>query len=196
MPNLILVKDAQGTTAPLRQVRFAHGSFSPADAGTDFTIGTPLAAAITQNALANGAARQSAKVDLGDGRPRAYAVLAAIDSTGETPSATGYVDYYWAPSTHATTGTGNVASNSGNDAAAPDGGLGSITLAEFLLQCDFIGRFATHDGAVVQNGLVSPSFVPSSRYGQLIIVNNTGDVFEVTDAEMACWFNPLVDEVQ
>ena len=38
-----------------------------------------------------------------------------------------------------------MAGNSGADAAAPDGALGTITLAEFLDQCDFIGALVNHD---------------------------------------------------
>ena len=171
-------------------------SFNPADDGTNFTDDlTNIDVAITLAALANAAGRQSAKCDLGATRARSYEVLAAVDFTDETPSASGRVDYYWAPSPNATAGNGNVAGNSGADAACPDGALGSITLAEFLLQCQFIGSLATHDGASVQCGLVGV-FSPSSRYGQLIVVNNSGDAFENDDVEMHTVFNPIVDEVQ
>lgn len=179
------------------QIRFfVTGSFSPADSGTNFTIGTPTDAALTLSGVTNGAGRQSAKVDLGATRAAGYEVLGCVDFTGETPTAGGRIDYYWAPSTSGTAGNGNVAGNSGGDAAAPDGALGSITLAEFLLQCDFIGSLIVHDGAVVQNGLVSPRFEPSSRYGQLVVVNNSGGTFEADDVEAHQVFNPIVDEVQ
>lgn len=178
------------------QIRFCvAGSFSPADAGTNWTIGTPTDAAITLAGVANGAGRQSIKIDLGATRAKAYEVLGCVDFTDETPSATGTVDYYWAPSTSGTGANGNVAGNSGADAACPDGALGSITLAEFLKQCQWIGQLPCHDGASVQNGLVGV-FSPSSRYGQLIVVNNSGDAFEADDVEMHQVFNPIVDEVQ
>jgi hypothetical protein len=118
-----------------------------------------------------------------------------LDFTGETPTVGNSVDYYWAPSTSTTAGTGNVAGNSGGDAACPDGALGSITLAEFLKQCQQIGSLIVHDGASVQNGLVR-RFSPSSRYGQLIVVNNSGDAFEADDVEMHQVMNPIVDEFQ
>ena len=179
------------------QIRFfVTGSFSPADNGTNWTRGTPTDVALTLSAVANGAGRQSAKVDLGATRPRAYAVCGCVDFTGETPTAGNTVDYYWAPSTSSTAANGNVAGNSGGDAAAPDGALGSITLAEFLLQCDFIGSLIVHDGASVQNGLVNPYWVPPSRYGQLIVVNNSGDAFEADDVEAHQVFEPIVDELQ
>lgn len=189
MANEVLVKVGS-------QIRFCvAGSFSPADSGTDWTVGTPTDVAVTLSAVATGAARQSAKVDLGATRAARYEVLGCVDFTGETPTAGYTVDYYWAPSTSTTAGNGNVAGNSGADAACPDGALGSITLAEFLKQCQFIGSLVVHDGGSVQNGLVGV-FSPSSRYGQLIVVNNSGDAFEADDVEAHQVFNPIVDEVQ
>lgn len=187
MPDITV---EQGT-----QLRFCvTASFSPADAGTNFTEGSPTDVALTLNALASAAGRQSAKADLGANRAARYACHIAVDFTGETPSATGTVDVYWAPSPVSTAGNGNVAGNSGADGAAPDGALGSITLAEFLKQCKPIGSLPTHDGAVVQNGFVGV-LVPETRYGQIIVVNNSGDAFEADDVEGAVWLTPMVDDV-
>lgn len=178
------------------QIRFCvAGSFSPADAATNWTIGTPTDAVLTLNNVANGAARQSDKVDLGTPRPPRYALFGCVDYTGETPSAIGQTDYYWAPSTSSTQANGNVAGNSGADGAAPDGALGSITLAEFLLQCIYIGSLYTHDGAVVQNGFVGV-FQPPTQWGQLVVVNNGGDTYEQDDVEAHQVMNPIVDENQ
>jgi hypothetical protein len=189
MPNEVLVK--AGT-----QIRFCvTADFSPADQGTNFTVGTPTDVALTLSAVASAAGRQSLKVDLGAARAARYAVLAAFDFTGETPSATGSVDLYWAPSGVSTQGNGNVAGNSGGDGAAPDGALGSITLTEFVKQCQRIGSLFTHDGAVVQNGYVGV-FSPLERYGQMVVVNNAGDAFEADNVEMAVWMTPIVDEIQ
>ena len=152
-------------------------------------------AAISLASLADGSGRQSDKVDLGSTRAVAYELPGCVDFTGETPSATGRVDYYWAPSTSTTQGNGNVAGNSGADAAAPDGALGSITLAEFLRQCIPIGSLFTHDGASVQNGFVGV-LRPTGRYGQLIVVNESGDAFEADDVEAHQVLNPIIDEVQ
>lgn len=189
MANEVLVK--VGT-----QIRFfVTGSFSPADNGTNHTIGTPTDVVLTLAGVADTEGRQSAKVDLGATRARTYEVLGCVDFTGETPTAGGTVDYYWAPSTSGTQANGNVAGNSGADADCPGGALGSITLAEFLDQCQPIGSLVVHDGAVVQNGLVG-RFSPTGRYGQLIVVNNAGDAFEGDDVEMHQVMNPIVDEVQ
>ena len=189
MANEVLVK--QGT-----QIRFfVTGSFSPADAGTNFTVGTPTDVVLTLASVVDAAGRQSTKVDLGATRAAQYSVFGAVDFTGETPTAGTTVDYYWAPSASTTQGTGNIAGNSGADAAAPGGALGSITLAEFILQCQFIGSLVCHDGASVQNGYVG-TFSPSERYGQLIVVNNSGDAFEADDVEMHQVMNPIIDEIQ
>jgi hypothetical protein len=178
------------------QIRFfVTGSFSPVDAATNWTIGSPTDVVLTLSAVADGAGRQSTKVDLGATRARQYEVLGCVDFTGETPTAGERVDYYWAPSTSTTQANGNVAGNSGADGAAPDGALGSITLAEFLKQCLYIGSLVVHDGAVVQNGFVG-IFSPPGRYGQLVVVNESGDAFEADDVEMHQVMNPIVDEVQ
>jgi len=178
------------------QIRFfVTGSFSPVDAGTNWTIGTPTDVVLTLAAVADTAGRQSDKVDLGATRAAKYEVLGNVDFTGETPTTGETVDYYWAPSTSTTQGTGNVAGNSGADADAPGGALGSITLAEFLDQCIYIGSLIIHDGAVVQNGYVGV-FSPPGRFGQLIVVNESGDAFEADDVEMHQVMNPIVDEIQ
>ena len=174
------------------QIRFfVTGSFSPADDGTNWTIGTPTDVVLTLSAVADAAGRQSTQVDLGATRSAYYEVLGCVDFTGETPDATGTVDYYWAPSTSGTAANGNVAGNSGADGAAPAGAVGSPTLAEFLALCQYIGSLATSNNASVQNGVVG-LFSPSSRYGQLIVVNNSGDAFEADDVEMHQVFNPVV----
>jgi len=187
MTNQILIE--QGTAI----VFGVTASFAPADPGTQSAAA--ITAVLTLSAVADAAGRQSDKVDLGAVRAAQYAVIGCVDYTGETPSATGRTDYYWAPSTQNTQANGNVAGNSGADGAAPDGALGTITLAEFIKQCQFIGSLATHDGAVVQNGYVG-TFSPKERYGQLIVVNNGGDAYEADDVEAHQVMVPIIDEIQ
>jgi hypothetical protein len=169
------------------------GSFAPAAAGTKWA--SAITNALTLSGLANLAGRQSAKVDLGATRAARYAVLGCVDFTGETPTAGLRVDYYWAPATSATTAEGNVAGNNGTDAAAPGGGIGATTLGPFLLMCDFIGSLVVSAVGAVQNGVVG-IFVPKTRWGQLIVVNNSGDVFETDDVEAHQVLVPIVDEMQ
>ena len=184
------ISNTQGT-----QLRFCvAGSFSPADSGTDFTEGTPTDVALTLSGVANAAARQSTKADLGANRAEKYSCEVAVDFTAETPTAGGTIDIYWAPSPTATQANGNVAGNSGADAAAPGGALGTITLDEFVQQCVKIGSLVTHDGAVVQNGHVG-ILVPTLRYGQIIVYNNSGGNFEADNVEMAVWLTPISGDI-
>lgn len=190
MANEVLVKN--GT----RICFCVSGSLSPADSATDWRNGESVSnVTLTLSAVANAAGRQSAKVDLGATRAPRYALFGAVDFTLETPTAGATVDYYWAPSASSTQANGNVAGNSGADGAAPDGALGSITLSEFILQCQYIGSLVVHDGASVQNGYVG-TFSPAERYGQLIVVNNSGDAFEADDVENHQVLLPIIDEVQ
>ena len=183
------------TTTP-NQIRFfIAGSFSPADAATDWTIGTPTDYAITLASLATGGSRQSIKADLGATFAPLYSVYGCVDFTDETPTQGLHVDYYWAPSTHATEANGNVAGNGGQDAATGTGGLGSATAADVHAMSLFIGSLVVHDGASVQNGFVG-FFSPPSRYGQLIVANESGDAFEADDVEMHQVLIPLIDQIQ
>ena len=170
------------------------GDLSPADPATDYSLAGATDVLLTLSAVADTAARQSSKADLGVNRARLYSITVAVDFTGETPSATGQIDYYWAPSTVVTQATANVAGNSGADADAPDGALGAITLLEFLKQCDPIGSLFIHDGAVVQNGFVGRYEMPT-QFGQLIVVNNGGDAFENDDVEMHQVLVPVIPDI-
>lgn len=178
------------------QIRFfVTGSFSPVDVATNWTIGTPTDVVLTLSALADGAGRQSNKVDLGADRAPSYELLGCVDFTGETPTTGEVVEYWWLPSTHTTPANGNVAGNSGVDGAAPDGALGSITLTEFKnIGGQFIGKLRIHDGAVVQNGFVG-ILRPTARYGQLLVINESGDAFEADDVEMHQVLNPIRERI-
>lgn len=199
MASEILIQDAAGSS--LSSIAFGvAGSFNPADDGTNFTDDlTTIDYLLTLAAVADAAGRQSDKIDLGATRARQYAVLGCVDYTGETPTSGKTVDYHWAPSTDATPAEGNVAGNSGADAAATQAGggwvPGGMTLAEFLKLCIFIGSLVLSDDGSVQNGMVGV-FSPPTRWGQLIVVNNGGDAFEDDDVEMHQVLVPIVEEVQ
>lgn len=178
------------------QFRFCDaGTFLPVDNGTNWTIGVPTDVELALASLPAAGARQSDKVDLGATRAARYELLGCVDFTDETPTTGKTIDYFWAPSTSAVAANGNVAGNSGNAGVCPDGALGAITLDEFLTMCKRIGSLVIHDGGVVQNGWVE-EFDPSSRYGQLIVVNNSGDAFESDNIEAHQVMNPIVDEAQ
>ncbi len=194
MATELLVQDVAGSS--LSEIVFGvSASFDPADNGTNMSEGDAVTALITCAGVANGAGRQSDKIDLGALRAELYAVYGVPDFTGEVPLLTGSVEAFWAPSPSATQGNGNLGGNSGADGDAPDGALGTLLFDEFTLLCQFVGSFSMHDGVVVQNGLLG-IFSPWDRYGQLVIGNQSGDVFEDDDIEMHWVLRPVVKEGQ
>ncbi len=177
------------------QIRFfITGSFSPADVGNNLTIGTLTDVVLTLAALADGAARQSTKVDLGANRAESYEVMASLDWTGEAPDTGEVVELYWAPSTSGTQANGNIFGNSGGDAACPDGAVGSPTLAEFVGACQRIGTFKVSGDGDVKT-VFCGIFYPTSRYGQLIVKNESGDALEDDDVENHVVFNAILRNV-
>jgi hypothetical protein len=196
--NEILIQDAGGSS--LSTICFGvDASLNPAADNTNWTddIGTDTCdVVLTLAGVANGAARISSKADLGAIRAEEYALFGCVDFTGETPTQGGTVDYYWAPSTDATAAQGNVAGGAGADADVPDGSmLGSATDDDVAKFCIFIGSLVCHDGASVQNGFVG-RFSPPTRWGQLMVFNNSGDAFEDDDVENHQVLSPIVREVQ
>ncbi len=187
--NEVLVK--QGS-----QIVFgAAATWDPADNGTNFAESDAITVEMGMTAVANAAGVQSIKIDLGATRASRFSVLAAFDFTGETPT-TGSVDLYWAPSVSGTQATGNIAGNSGADAALVDGPTTTdITVVEFVAQCQYIGSLATTNDATVQAGYVG-TFSPIHRFGQMIMVNNANDAMEADEVECHIVMNPIVTDIQ
>lgn len=175
---------------------FASGTFNPADDALNYIPDlTTVTQTITLTALAAAAARQSDKVDLGALRADRYAVFGSVNFTGETLASGEVVNYYWAPSTNGTDANGNIAGNSGLDGAAGDGDPGAITAAEFVKQCQVIGSLVISDDANVQGGLIGV-FSPPTRWGQIVVFNNTSDPFEADATEPHVVLIPIAFEVQ
>lgn len=176
------------------QICFAdHATdFSPT-AANSLEVGTPTDVQLDLTSLANGAYRQSAKVDLGANRAGLYAARAALEfATG--PTAGNRVNLYWAPSGSATAGTGNPAAASGSDAAYA--GYSSNAAAS-VLQAVFIGSFvctaqATTTVQVAECGALSPT----ERYGSLIVENASGVAMMSDAVEMHIVLDPVVEEIQ
>jgi len=73
-------------------------------------------AAFTTASRANGAATQSAKIDLGSPRGGIVRVKASRELAA-TPTAGATLDYYWNPSTNSSPSTDNMGGASGSDGA-------------------------------------------------------------------------------
>jgi len=191
MANKVLVSEQDGTP---KQIVFADhaGDFSPA-AGTSLEFGTPTDCQITLASLADAAARQSAKVDLGTERAQVYKVRAAFEIAA-TPTAGDVIEIYWSPSSSSTAANGNAGGVSGADAAYAGY---SANLAASVKQLDFIGNFicTAQASATVQVAEIG-IFMPSERYGTLVVKNESGAALHSDDVEIHVVFDPIIPEVQ
>ncbi len=189
----ILVTEFDGTPP---QITFADfgGDFSPT-ASQDLRHATAVdtECQLAMASVANGAARQSNKVDLGADRAAAYNVRCAFEFAA-TPTAGNVVELYWAPSQHATAATANGANVSGSDSAYSGY---SSNLAASVRQLQFIGVFVCTAQATttVQIGLVGV-FSPPERYGTLVVKNESAAGFHTNDIKCMVVFDPIVDESQ
>jgi hypothetical protein len=149
-------------------------------------------AQIDLTSIANSAARQSDKVDLGATRAVSYAVHVGIEMD-VAPTAGNLVEFYWSPSISGTAGTGNTGGASGADGAYKAG-----EVDEWKRQLMLIGALVlTNDAATtVQVGCVNSAFFPPTRYGSLVVVNKSGQAFEGDAVEMYVALVPNVDEIQ
>lgn len=168
------------------------GSYAPA-ALNNLELDTATDVAFDWSDTAAGAAEQSAKADLLAERAPEYAIHAAFEFatapvTGET------VDLYWAPSVNATAGSGNPGFVTGVTAAYAGG---AANLAEGLLQLIFLGSVVCSADATttVQMAFVGV-FSPPTRYGSLVVVNNTSDAAHSDAVESAVSLTPIVPDVQ
>lgn len=147
---------------------------------------------IDLTSLADGAGRESAKVDLGATRAAQYSVMASMEFAGANSG--DLVELYWAPSPDSAAANGNPMNIDGVDAAAPSG-IG--TLAELVRVCQLIGVFICTDDTTpaVQTAYIG-TFSPAERYGILIVKNEAGGAFHNDAVETHIVFNPIIDEVQ
>lgn len=148
---------------------------------------------ITLATLANGAARQGVKVDLGATRAARYAVTLRPE-LDVAPVSSSPINLYWAPSESGTAGVANPGGVSGADAAYT--GTTGDSIADSLFQLDLIGALlVTSDLATVvqQQTWI---YEPPTRYGSPVVYNLSGQAFEGDDIEMSIIFTPLIDEIQ
>ena len=170
----------------------AGGDFSPT-AANDLRKATPTEAQLSLASVADAAARQSTKVDLGEVRSPLYKVRAAFELAA-TPVAGDIIELYWAPSPSGTAGVANAANVTGADAAYAGY---SANLAASVLQLDLIGVFvctaqATGTVQVAECGL----FSPSERYGSLVVKNESGAAFHSDDVECHVVLDPVFEQGQ
>ncbi len=193
MANKVLVQEMD--SAP-DQVTFADfgGDFSPT-AANDLrhasAVDTEVQMALT--GVADGAAWQSTKVDLGAKRATEYHVRAAFEMAA-TPVAGDVIELYWAPSQHATAANGNPGGASG--ASGAYAGY-AANLDASVKQLIFIGPFvctANLTGTVQVADVAT--FSPPERYGSLVVKNESAAAFHSDDVECHVVFDPIIPEIQ
>lgn len=142
--------------------------------------------------VADDAYRQSDKVDLGTTRAEEYEVDAALEFAA-TPTAGEVVEFWWAPSTSTTAGTGNPGNASGADSAYT--GYSSNGDAS-IKQCQFIGDFVNTSQATgtVQKARIG-AFKPRHQYGSLIVCNRSGAAMHSDAVEMSVRLTPVAGVV-
>jgi len=193
MPNKILIQPMDDTPPQISFANFA-GDFSPT-AANDLREGTDTETELVLLNLADAAAAQSAKVDLGAHFAERYACVAAIEMQVAAATAGEVIEFYWSGSASATAGTGNMGAASG--AAAAYSGYSS-DLSDSVKQLVFIGNMVMTDDAVdsLQVGFVGDLY-PPHRFGSLIVKNESGQtICDTDDIEAHVVLNPITIEVQ
>ena len=150
----------------------------------------------------NGTARQSDKEDMDTGGtanrfPKHFTVTVRIQwDVGDEPGVGNPVSFYWAPSVSAVAGTANPGGVVGADGAYT-GSAGS-TLDESLDQLQFLGDLLCTDDADGSGYVHQTTFrtMLPTQYGTLVVVNNSGDTFETSGANISITFTPYEYEVQ
>lgn len=143
--------------------------------------------------LADAAARQGAKADLGATRAKRFGVILCAEMA-IAPVAGEVIGLYWAASPHATAGTMNPGGASGADAAYT--GTTGGSLDESLPQLQQIGNLILTPDADPVLQIQNFTLFPLHRYGFPIVDNNGGQAFHGDAIEMFVALYPLIDEVQ
>lgn len=161
---------------------------------TDFSgtaSGYTRTAQIDLTSIASAAARQSDKVDLGVDRSQIYSVRVGIE-LDVAPTAGNLVEFYWSASASGTAGTGNDGGASGADGAYQAG-----SEAEWKKQLIFLGALVcTNDAATTVQVQSIGMFKPPERYGQVVVVNTSGQALEGDAVEMFVALVPITPEIQ
>lgn len=191
MANQVLILDAASATP--KQISFAtHASYAPA-ANNVIEIGTPTEVEMSMLNLADTAAVQSAKADLGIRRADKYVVTACIEFQVAAPTTGTLVEFYWAASGQSGAAVGNPGYVTGADGAYTGT---PATLAEGISQLQFLGVLQVSADLEFQIADIGV-FSPTHRYGTLVVKNETGQTICDTDiVESAVVLTPITDEVQ
>lgn len=190
--NQVLIRE----TGTPKQIVFRDSTdygTAPATAANNIETSDVTRVQLDMTSVANTAARQSTKADLGANRATEYAVKACIELAA-TPTAGKIIRAYWAPSHNATAGTGNAAGISGADSAYTGD---NSNLADAVKQLIFIGSFVCTDLATTSAQIAEMgTLAPSARYGSLVLVNESGAAIHSDANEIAVTLTPIIIDIQ
>lgn len=193
MVSKLLIQEMDDTPPQISFANFA-GDFSPT-AANDLRKGADTETELVLLNLADTAAAQSAKADLGEHRAPEYKVRACIEMQVAAATAGAVVEFFWAPSSSATAGTGNPGGVSG--AAAAYSGYSS-DLADSVKQLEFIGPMVMTDDAVDSIQIAEVGILKATeRYGSLVVKNESGQtICDTDDIEAHVVLDPIIPESQ
>ena len=146
--------------------------------------------------LANAAAREGAKADLGATRAACFAVHVGVE-VAVVPTAGLTIEFYWAASYSGTAATGNPAKLTGADAAWTGTTHGTVAQSKF--QLTFMGVLVLtpdDDTDNIQVACINGCFSPPTRYGFPVVVNLAGQALHSDAVEAYIALIPITDEVQ
>lgn len=166
----------------------------------DLSSGSPTVVDLTLDeggtGLANLAAINSDQVDLGAILPLQIDVSAALEWFAAV-TLDNTVDFYWAESAHSGVAVGNPGGVDGVDGLYTGTGDGG-TDEEAVKNMIYIGSLITetHTAGHVQIAKIG-SFVPTYRFGQLVVFNNSGTLLCGTDdIESSILFYGTMPDIQ
>lgn len=148
---------------------------------------------IDLTSLANGAARQSDKIDFTAARAAVFNVACSFE-VDVAPASGVVIDIYFAPSISGAAANENPGGISGSDSAYT--GTAADSLVDSLKQLDLIGSMICTSDA--DPAMQNQSFVyaPQTRYGTLVVHNRSGQAFVADATHHYVIFEPIIDEIQ
>ena len=188
MTQAILIPEI-GVVGP-KQILFKGSDYAP---GTNNVIAfdTPTSVDLTLSGLTNTSARQSVKFDLSALRAETYVVKVMIEwfaAPNGDP-----VHFFWSSSEVVTAGVGNDGNTNGTDSAYTGY---NTDILESVTHLFHIGSWAPTANVAVQGAEVG-RFQPGSRFGSLVVWNESGATIAATDGiETGIVFNPIVRQGQ
>ena len=144
--------------------------------------------ALTLTSLANAAARQGDKGDLGANRAKLWSAF--FQSAVAVAATTGLeVELYWAASTSGTAGTDNPGNTTGADAAL-------ATPDELKAQLIFIGSLSLSNTRGTNIQKQTFVFSPPTRYGMPVVVNKSGQALSGTASDHGVTITPIEEAIE